>query len=146
MTPDASNVPSAYDLNLRELFERYHAAWESADPERIAGLHSADTTFWLQDGSPRISGRDAVRDNIAGLFKQYGKLGWDIRRVMFGERHWVFDYEMLIGLKDRDGKPFTARVPMVDIVDVNDLGEVTRKDVFMDASARKEALERAGFL
>jgi hypothetical protein len=56
----------------------------------------------------------------------------------------VFEYDMLITLKDRDGEAFTARVPMIDIVDVNDAGEVTRKDVFVDNEARQAAFQRAG--
>ena len=63
---------------------------------------------------------------------------------MFGDRHWVFEYDILFYLKDSNGEAFTARVPMVDIVDVNDDGEVTRKDVFVDNEARQAAFQRAG--
>lgn len=132
--------------DIRALFDRYHHAWESADPDAIAALHSADSTFWLQDGSPRIQGRETLRKHYAGLFARYGKFGWDIQRVMFGDRHWVFEYNMLIDMKDKSGQPFTARIAMLDIIDVNDAGEVTRKDVYVDGAAMRAALERAGLI
>lgn len=131
-------------LDMQALFDRYHAAWESMDPDRIAALHSMDSSFWLQDGSSRLQGRETLRKQYAALFAQYGRLGWDVRRVMFGDRHWVFDYDMLIDMKDRNGDSFTARIAMLDLVDVNDEGEVTRKDVYMDGAARLAALQRAG--
>ncbi len=132
--------------DIRALFDRYHHAWESADADAIAALHSSDSTFWLQDGSPRIQGRETLRKHYANLFAQYGKFGWDIKRVMFGDRHWVFDYDMLIDMKDRNGEPFIARIAMLDIIDVNDAGEVTRKDVYVDGAAMRAGIERAGLV
>lgn len=146
MTAAATAKQANKQQDIRALFDRYHHAWESADADAIAALHSSDSTFWLQDGSPRIQGRETLRKHYTGLFTQYGKFGWDIQRVMFGDRHWVFEYDMLIEMKDCNQQPFTARVPMLDIVDVNEAGEVTRKDVYVDGVARRAALERAGLV
>lgn len=143
MTAAARAVSPPAHLDLQDIFDRNHAAWEALDPDQIVALYSADASFWVQ-GSPRIEGRDALRQHFAKLAAQFGRFGWDVRRLMFGDRHWVFEYDMLITLKDRDGEAFTARVPMVDIVDVNDAGEVTRKDVFVDNEARQAAFQRAG--
>lgn len=146
MTAAATAKQAKKQQDIRALFDRYHHAWESADADAIAALHSLDSTFWLQDGSPRIQGRETLRKHYTGLFAQYGKFGWDIQRVMFGDRHWVFEYNMLIEMKDCNQQPFTASVPMLDIVDVNEAGEVTRKDVYVDGAARRAALERAGLV
>ena len=143
MTAAARAVSPPAHLDLQDIFDRNHAAWEALDPDQIVALYSADASFWVQ-GSPRIEGRDALRQHFAKLAAQFGRFGWDVRRLMFGDRHWVFEYDMLITLKDRDGEAFTARVPMVDIVDVNDAGEVTRKDVLVDNEARQAAFQRAG--
>ena len=139
----ARSVSPAGQLNLQDLFDRNHAAWEALDPDKIVALYAADASFWVQ-GAPRIEGREALRGHFAKLAAQFGRFGWDTRRLVFGDRHWVFEYDILFYLKDSNGEAFTARVPMVDIVDVNDDGEVTRKDVFVDNEARQAAFQRAG--
>lgn len=143
MPAAARSVSPAAHLDLQDVFDRNHAAWEALDPDKIVALYAADASFWVQ-GAPRIEGRAALRQHFAKLAAQFGRFGWDVHRLMFGDRHWVFEYDMLIDMKDRNGEAFTARVPMVDIVNVNDAGEVTRKDVFVDNEARQAAFQRAG--
>jgi hypothetical protein len=50
---------------------------------------------------------------------------------------------MILDLKDADGKPFTAKVEMLDVVTVNTAGEVTRKDVYVNGAQRGDAFSRA---
>ncbi len=132
-------------MTVEDAYARYHAAWEAQDADRIADLHSADSIFWLQDGkSPLVQGREPIRRHCAGLFQLYGEIGFEPCRVLYGEDRWVFDYTMVLKLADTSGKPFIARIDMIDVVDVNPAGEVTRKDVFVDRAAAQEALARAG--
>lgn len=143
MTVAASPDPSSRMFDTSNLFERHPAAREAMDPDKIAALHSAELLFWLQDGSSRIQGQEVIHRHIAGSFQAYGRFDWDTRRVIFGHRFWVIEYDTLLELKDRQGATFVARVSIIDVVDVNDAGEVLRKDVFMDAVARQAGTEQA---
>lgn len=137
--PEAE-APSA----LEAAYRRYHAAWEANDPERIADLHSADSVFWMHDGSAAIEGRENLRRHYRQLFEQYESLVWESGRVMFGEGRWLYDYTLLVRAKDAGGAPFTARIDMVDVVHVNADQEVTWKEVFVDSAATQAARRRAG--
>ncbi len=63
----------------------------------------------------------------------------DTARVLFGQNRWVLDYVMVLG---SPGK--TARVAMVDVIDVNAGGEVTRNEAFLKAAEAQAALAKAG--
>jgi hypothetical protein len=125
---------------LKALFDRYHVGWETQDAARIASLHSADSVFLLHDGSPAVVGRENIRRHVEGLFARYPGLAFEPNlRTLFGENRWVFDYTMVLGASGK-----TARLPMVDVVDVNADGEVTRKEVFLDPAQAQAALAKAG--
>lgn len=126
-----------------ELFARYHVGWETRDPDRIASLHSEDSIYWLHDGSEPVRGREALRQYCIGVFARH-PFTFELRRSLFAERHWVLEWVMVLPLKDTAGQPFTARVEMLDVVDFNDAGEVTRKDVYMNGAQSQAAFARAG--
>jgi hypothetical protein len=63
---------------------------------------------------------------------------------LFGDAHWVYEWVMLVDFVDTEGTPFTARVDMVDIIDVNPAGEISRKDVYMNGLQYQAAFVRAG--
>jgi len=128
---------------LAAIFERYHVGWETRNPDMIASLHSAETTFWLHDGSDPVEGRDALRRHCAKLFATFD-FSWAMGRRLYGEDHWIFEWTMILSLAEPDGSPFTARVEMLDVVTVNSLGEVTRKDVYMNGKQAQAAYARAG--
>ena len=128
---------------LRDVFERYHVGWETRNPDMIASLHSEDTIFWLHDGSDPVKGRDALRRHCAGLFAAFD-FSFAMGRQLYGEDHWIFEWTMILSLAEPDGSPFTARVEMLDVVMVNPLGEVARKDVYMNGKQAEAAFARAG--
>lgn len=132
--------PARTHGDLKAAFDRYHVGWETQDAARIASLHSADSVFLLHDGSPAVVGRENIRRHVEGLFARYPALAFEpATRTLFGENRWVFDYTMVLGAGDK-----TARIPMVDVVDVNADGEVTRKEVFLDPVEAHAALAKAG--
>lgn len=138
--PEAK-APSA----LEAAYRRYHAAWEANDPERIASLHSADSVFWMHDGSDQVVGRENLRRHYRKLFEQYDRLVWeDGGRVMFGEGRWLYDYTLAVHARDATGAPVVARIDMVDVVHINAECEVTWKEVFVDPAATQSARRRAG--
>lgn len=128
---------------LAAVFERYHVGWETRNPDMIASLHSEDTIFWLHDGSDPVQGRDALRRHCAGLFASFN-FSHETGRQLYGEDHWVLEWTMVLSLAEPNGTPFTARVEMLDVVTVNPLGEVARKDVYMNGKQSQAAFARAG--
>ncbi|PCC68792.1 SnoaL-like domain-containing protein [Nannocystis exedens] len=139
--PAAQNtVPS---LSLPDLFARYHVGWETRDPSRIASLHSEDSVFHVHDGSEPVHGRDALRRHCAELFSRFD-WSFEMGRRFYGADHWVFEWTMVLALREPGGAPFTARVEMLDVVTLNRAGEVARKDVFTNGAQAQAAFARAG--
>ena len=68
----------------------------------------------------------------------------EMGRRFYGDEHWVFEWTMVLALKEPGGAPFTARVEMLDVVTVNSRGEVTRKDVYVNGAQSQPAFARAG--
>ena len=136
-------APVAQASPLAAIFERYHVGWETRNPDRIASLHSEDTIFWLHDGSDPVKGRDALRRHCVGLFAAF-EFSHEMGRLLYGEDHWILEWTMILSLAEPDGRPFTARVEMLDVVTVNALGEVVRKDVYMNGKQSRAAFARAG--
>jgi hypothetical protein len=130
-------------LPTEAMFERYHVGWKTKDPDLIASLHSLDTIFLLHDGSPPVEGRDALRDHCRTLFATYDFSMIEGRRI-YGEDYWIFDWTMVLTLPLAGGEAFVAHVDMVDVVMVNEVGEVVSKDVYPDAQAMAAAFARAG--
>jgi hypothetical protein len=128
---------------LAAIFERYHIGWEQQNPDLIASLHSEDTIFRVHDGSDPIEGRVALRQHCAELFAKFN-FSFEMGRRLYGADHWVFEWTMMLSLMEPGGFAFTARVEMLDVVTVNAMGEVTRKDVYTNGKQLQTALARAG--
>lgn len=133
----------AKKLDTKTLFERYHVGWETKNPGLIASLHSVDTVFQIHDGSDAVEGRDILRSHCAALFEQYD-FSLEMGRLLCGDHFWAFEWQMVMDLIDTEGAPFTARIEMLDLVTVNEAGEVLRKDVYMNGAQRQTAFARAG--
>jgi hypothetical protein len=128
---------------LQALFDRAHSGWVGHNPDIIAAAHSDDTIFNFHGGTGLVQGREALRQSAAGIFAQYPTFRQESRRLLFGDAHWVYEWVMLVDFVDTEGEPFTARVDMLDVIDV-DNGEITRKDVYMNGSQYQAAFARAG--
>jgi len=128
---------------LQAVFERYHVGWETRDPDMIASLHSQDTLFWVHDGSAPVKGREALRQHCRELFAAFD-FSLNIGRRLYGADHWIFEWTMVLALKEPGGAAFTAEVEMLDVVSVNPAGEVTRKDVYTNGRQTQTAFARAG--
>jgi hypothetical protein len=139
----SSTAQVARSSPLAAIFERYHLGWETRDPDLIASLHSEDTVFRIHDGSEPVSGRNALRQYCAELFAAFD-FSFARGRQLYGEDHWVFEWTMMLSLAQPDGVSFTARVEMLDVVTLNSLGEVARKDVYMNGKQAEAAYARAG--
>lgn len=121
---------------LETIAQRYFAAWTHRDPDEIAALHTARTSFCTHMGAPPVVGRAAVRDAFAEVFEQFPDFAFDverdIHRVLYGQRHWVLDWTLVSG---------DVRIDCLDIVEVAGDGGITRKDTYLDAVQMNIALE-----
>lgn len=127
---------------LERIFNRYHDAWEEKDPDAIAALHSDDSTFALRAGEQRVQGREALRAHFKAVFDAYPDYRADVQRLILGDGHWVLEWTMVIDVIGAEG-PSTARIDLVDVVDVDEAGLVIRKDVYVDGAQRADAFGRA---
>lgn len=140
MTTATLDHPAQALAALRAAFDRYHVGWETRDADRIADQHSEDSVFLLHDGSPEVVGRENIRRHVEGLFRKYPGLAFEpAQRTFFGRSRWVFEYTMTLSSGGA-----AARVPMIDVVDVDADGQVTRKEVFLDPAVAQAALAAAG--
>jgi uncharacterized protein (TIGR02246 family) len=129
---------------LQRVFDRYHAAWEAKDPDAIAALHTEDSTFALRSGGTRVRGRDVLRGHFAQIFRDFPGYRAEVHRLLLGDGHWVLEWTMAVDLPAVEGGSFTARIDLVDVVDVDADGLVTRKDVWVDGVQQAAAYRRAG--
>ena len=58
---------------LRQLAERYTAAWCSQDPNSVASHFAADGSLTINDGTPAV-GRRAIADSAAGFMAAFPDL------------------------------------------------------------------------
>lgn len=121
--------------NLKELSERYFAAWAKRDPDAIVGLHTEDTRFWTHVGAEPVVGRTAVRDAFAGIFEQFPGFTFETYRVLYGDAHWVLDWALISG---------DVRFDCLDVVVVSPEGLVARKDSFIDSAQMTASMNGAG--
>ena len=126
-------------VDLVAVSEDYLAAWEARDPDRIVAHHSEDTVFEIHAGSGPVEGREAVRKSFAELFQQWPNFGFDVHRVLFGERHWVLDWSLL----SSGGPAGDVRFRCLDVVEVDGQGLVARKDTYVDMGELNAALGNA---
>jgi len=108
-------------LDLERITEDYLAAWASRDPDRIAAMHTDDTRFEIHAGGGPVHGRAAAREAFAGLFAQWPDFAFEVHRVLLGERHWVLEWTLT-----------SANLPLLDVVEVDPDGFVSRKDTYLD--------------
>ena len=130
-------------MSIDAVFARYHVGWDTKNPDLIAALHSKDTVFQLHDGTPPVHGREALRANCVEMFATFD-FEFEMGRFFHGPDHWVFEWAMVLKLKDADGVGFTARVEMLDLVTIDSDHLVTRKDVYMNGAQAGAAFQRAG--
>jgi uncharacterized protein (TIGR02246 family) len=116
-------------LDLKQISERYFAAWDARDPDAIIALHTDDTEFTTRLGTEPIRGREAVRDHFAELFERFPEFSSEIHRVLYGPDFWVLDWAL--GFRP-EGAEETARFDCLDVVNVSPDGLVARKDTFVD--------------
>jgi hypothetical protein len=126
-------------LDIATIAERYAAAWIAHDPAAILALHASDSTFQAHGRTGLIRGVDALRTEFTQIFERYPGFAVEIHRLLLGERHWTLDWTLTFEPPGKARRGFHA----LDVVEVDDLGRVTRKDTFFDFAQVKAAHEAA---
>lgn len=121
------------------LFERYHAAWESHDPDAIARMHNADSEFHVHSGQEPARGREAIRNATAQVFELVPDLAFEPMSLRVGEDFWVAEWKMTG--TTAAGAP--VEIDLVDVVSVED-GLVASKQSYVDGAAMQAALASVG--
>ncbi|HYQ09608.1 MAG TPA: nuclear transport factor 2 family protein [Gaiellaceae bacterium] len=116
-------------MDVRELIERYNAAWNAQDLDTIHELHDPDIVFHNYTVDERAEGAEAVREHIADIFRNNPTLSFTTRSLRVGDDFAVCEWTASTDSKEWDG---------VDVFPLRN-GKIARKDVY---SASHRARER----
>jgi hypothetical protein len=107
-------------VNVRELIERYNAAWNAQDLDAIDAEHHPEIVFHNHTADERAQGAAAVREHIAQIFRNNPTLRFSTRSLRIGDDFAVCEWTASTGSKEWDG---------VDVFPLRD-GKIARKDVY----------------
>ena len=107
-------------MNVRELIERYNAAWNAQDLDAIHDLHHPGIVFDNHTAGERAEGAGAVREHIAEIFRNNPTLRFTTRALRVGDDFAVCEWTARAGNREWDG---------VDVFPIRD-GLISRKDVY----------------
>ena len=113
---------------VRELIERYNAAWNAQDLAAIDELHHPDIVFHNHTADERAEGAAAVREHIARIFENNPKLRFATRSLHTGDDFAVCEWTASTGSNEWDG---------VDVFPLRD-GMIARKDVYSSSHRPRE--------
>ena len=119
-------------MNVRELIERYNAAWNAQDLDAIVALHADDVVFHNHTADERAEGADAVRAHIAQIFANNPTLRFSTRSLQADDDFAVCEWTATV---ERDGKQLEW--DGVDIFPLRD-GLIARKDVYSSSHRPRE--------
>ena len=114
---------------VRDLIERYNAAWNAQDLDAITELHDPDIVFHNHTADEKAEGANAVRDHIAAIFRNNPDLGFTTRSLRCGNGFAVCEWTARAGGREWDG---------VDVFPIED-GLIRRKDVYSASHRPREA-------
>ena len=113
---------------VRDLIERYNAAWNAQDLDTIHELHHADVVFDNHTAGERAEGDAAVREHIAQIFRNNPTLRFTTRSLYTGDGFAVCEWTASTGSKEWDG---------VDVFPLRN-GKIARKDVYSSSHRPRE--------
>jgi steroid delta-isomerase-like uncharacterized protein len=125
--------------SLREMIERYNAAWNAHDVDAIVRMHAPDMVFENHTAGERAEGPD-VRDHISRIFASWPDIEFETRRLYVRDdlvvQEWTASATHTSELSRGDlvSPPSGRRVEWkgMDVITCED-GLVKRKDVYSDS-------------
>ena len=115
-------------MNVRELIERYNAAWNAQDLDAIDAEHHPEIVFHNHTADERAEGAAAVREHIARIFRNNPTLRFVTRSLQVGDDFAVCEWTASTDAREWDG---------VDVFPLRD-GKIARKDVYSAAHRPRE--------
>jgi uncharacterized protein (TIGR02246 family) len=115
-------------MNVRDLIERYNAAWNAQDLNAIHELHDPEIVFDNHTAGERAEGAEDVREHIAQIFRNNPTLRFTTRAVYVGEDFAVCEWTASTGSKEWDG---------IDVFPLRN-GLILRKDVYSSSHRPRE--------
>jgi hypothetical protein len=116
-------------MSVRNVIERYNAAWNAQDLDAIDAEHHPDIVFHNHTADERAEGAAAVREHIAQIFRNNPTLRFTTRSLLVGDDFAVCEWTASTGDREWDG---------VDVFPLR-AGKIARKDVY-SASHRPRRL------
>ncbi len=120
-------------MDIKELIERYDAAWNAHDLDAIAALHADDIVFENHNAAERAVGAQAVREHIGAILERWPDLTFEGRSLRIGPDFAVSEWTASATAPDGRRLEWDG----VDILPVRD-GLLVRKDVYSTAHAARE--------
>ena len=130
-------------MNVRDLIERYNAAWNAQDLDTFTKRHRNDVVVrW--PGQPETRGVQAHREEAIGFFRAFPnqRLGNRPYKVLIAQGDWTCSIAHFTGtmtgpMKGPDGKeiPPTGKSFDVDFCTVahwDDSGQIIEENLFYD--------------
>jgi steroid delta-isomerase-like uncharacterized protein len=125
---------------LQEFIDRYNAAWNDHDVEKIVSLHTEDSVFENHVTGDVNVGREQIGRAIAGIFSVFPDLSFETRRAYIREdlvvQEWTArgTHEGTMTRSGMDVPPTGRKVEYkgMDVIPIRD-GLVARKDVYSDS-------------
>src|SRR5262249_2347534 len=87
-------------MNVRDLIERYNAAWNAQDLGAIDALHDPEIVFHNHTADERAEGAGAVREHIAEIFRNNPTLRFATRSLYVGVDFAVCEWTASTGSKE----------------------------------------------
>jgi ketosteroid isomerase-like protein len=115
-------------MTVRDLIERYNAAWNAHDLDAIHSMHHSDVVFHNHTADESAEGADAVREHIATIFRNNPDLSFATRRLNCGDGFAVCEWTASARGVEWDG---------VDVFPIED-GLIRRKDVYSASHRPRE--------
>ena len=115
-------------MSVRNVIERYNAAWNAQDLDAIDADHHPGIVFHNHTADERAEGAAAVREHIAQIFRNNPTLRFTTRSLLVGDEFAVCEWTASTGSKEWDG---------VDVFPLRD-GKIARKDVYSASHRPRE--------
>ena len=115
-------------MTVRELIERYNAAWNAQDLDAVDALHDPEIVFHNHTADERAEGAAAVREHIAAIFRNNPTLRFTTRSLRAGDEFAVCEWRASTGSREWDG---------VDVFPLRN-GLILRKDVYSSSHRPRE--------
>jgi steroid delta-isomerase-like uncharacterized protein len=127
-------------MDLDAVIARYDDAWNRHDVDAILALHTEDSVFENHTGGGRGVGKDGIRPIIAGVFRSFPDVRFELRRLYVREALVVQEWTAFAThsrplLQSGVRIPPTGKAVSWNGVDVMPMrgGLVARKDVYVDS-------------